>query len=45
VTVLLKQERYRKLLVGLQHGHVMYLAVARPKLSNRATFRYLRTLR
>jgi hypothetical protein len=43
VTVLLKQERYRKLLVGLQHGHVMYLAVARPKLSNRATLRYLRT--
>ncbi|MDX6585259.1 MAG: hypothetical protein QOI10_4443 [Solirubrobacterales bacterium] len=43
VTVFAKRERRRRLLVGLRRGRVAYLAVARPKLSNRATLRYLRT--
>ena len=43
-TVLLVRERYRKLLVGLRRGHVAFLAVARPKLSSRATLRLLRLL-
>jgi hypothetical protein len=38
------RERHRRLLVGIRRGRVAYLAVARPKLSQRRALRYLRTL-
>jgi hypothetical protein len=31
-------------LVAIKRGRVVYLAVTRPKLANRQTLRYLRTL-
>jgi hypothetical protein len=44
ITFFVKPERRRRLVIGIRRGLMVYLAVARPKLSNRATFRYLRTL-
>jgi hypothetical protein len=42
--VFVKRERHRRLLVGIRRGRVAYLAVARPRVSNRRALRYLRTL-
>jgi hypothetical protein len=44
VLVLARRERGRRLLVGLRHGRVAYLAVARPRVSGRRALRYLRSL-
>jgi hypothetical protein len=44
VRVFSKRERGRRLLVGLRRGRVAYLAVARPRVSQRRALRYLRTL-
>jgi hypothetical protein len=42
-TVYAKRERHRRLLVGIRHGRVQYLAVTRPKLAKQRALRYLRT--
>ena len=38
-----KRERHRRLVVAIKKGHVIYLAVTRPKLAKRWTLHYLRT--
>jgi hypothetical protein len=44
VKVFAKRERHRRLLVGIRGKRVAYLAVARPKVSQRRALRYLRSL-
>ncbi|MEA2409858.1 MAG: hypothetical protein QOC77_419 [Thermoleophilaceae bacterium] len=43
-TVYAERELHRHVLVAIKRGRVVYLAVTRPKLANRQTLRYLRTL-